>query len=159
MSGSIEAREVDELPERGRLLAIDLGEVRIGLAVSDPTQTVASPAETLEVPRDQDGPALDALTTAIGRHEAVGVVVGEPRRLDGREGAAARRGRHFAGELRARTGLPVSLQDERFTTVEAERVMLAGDASGEQRRHRIDPIAASVLLQTVLEAQRRRRSG
>ena len=149
----------DVLPETGRLVGIDLGEVRIGVAVSDPGQVIASPAETLHVPRGADAPALDALAAAAARHEAVGLVVGYPRTLSGREGPAASRARRFADELRHRTGLPVLLWDERFTTVEAERVLLDADLSRADRKDTIDRVAASVLLQAVLEAQRRIRTG
>lgn len=147
----------DELPLSGRLVAIDLGEVRIGIALSDPHQIVASPAETLHVPRDQDAPTLDALVDAVTRHEAVGIVIGYPRRLDGREGSGAARARRMATLLRERTGHPVRLWDERFTTVEAERVLLQGDVSRRDRKDTVDRVAASVLLQGVLEAQRGRR--
>jgi putative holliday junction resolvase len=146
---------LSDLPTTGRLLAIDLGEVRVGLALSDPGQVVASPAETLEVPRGQDGPALDALVSAAERHEAVGLIVGQPKLLDGREGDAAKRARWFAERLKARTGLPVVLWDERFSTTEAERVMLEQDASRAERRSSIDRVAAAVLLQGVLESRRR----
>jgi putative holliday junction resolvase len=151
--------EGDELPVQGRLLAIDLGEVRIGLALSDPTQTIASPAETLQVPRNQDGPTLDALVNAVDRHDVSGLVIGEPRQLDGSVGEAAKRARRFAERLRERTGLPVLLWDERFSTTEAERVMLAQDASRADRRANIDRVAASVLLQSVLESRRRGSGG
>lgn len=144
-----------DLPDAGRLLAVDLGEVRVGLALSDPGQVVASPAETLEVPRGQDGPALDALVAAAERHEAVGLIVGQPKLLDGREGDAARRARWFAERLAARTGLTVVLWDERFSTTEAERVMLQQDASRAERRTSVDRVAAAVLLQGVLESRRR----
>ena len=158
MSGRTGPRDLgDDHPWTGRLLAIDLGEVRVGLAVSDPGQVLASPAETLQVPRDADGPTLDALVNAVARHEAAGLVVGLPRKLDGREDDAARRARWFAERLRDRTGLPVALRDERFTTVEAERVMLDADVSRAGRRESIDKVAASVLLQGVLEQQRRSR--
>jgi putative holliday junction resolvase len=146
---------LSDLPSTGRLLAIDLGEVRVGLALSDPGQVVASPAETLEVPRGQDGPALDALVGAAERHEAVGLIVGQPKLLDGREGDAAKRARWFAERLETRTGLPVVLWDERFSTTEAERVMLEQDASRAERRSSIDRVAAAVLLQGVLESRRR----
>ena len=149
----------DDLPAEGRLVAIDPGEVRVGVALSDPSQTIASPAETIEVPRGQEGPMIDAVVNAVRRHEAVGVVVGYARRLDGREGAAAQRARRVAAAVSDRTGLPVRLVDERFTTTEAERVMLDQDASRAERRASIDRVAASVLLQTVLETQRRRRAG
>jgi putative holliday junction resolvase len=147
----------DPLPTTGRLLAIDLGEVRVGLALSDPGQVLASPAETLQVPRDADEPTLDALVNAVARHEAAGLVVGLPRKLDGREDAPAKRARWFADRLRERTGLPVVLRDERFTTVEAERVLLDADVSRAGRKASIDKVAASVLLQGVLEQQRRTR--
>ena len=147
----------DELPLEGRLIAIDLGEVRIGVAVTDPGQVVASPAETLHVPRGQDAPLLDALAGAAERHEAAAIVVGYPRTLEGREGAAAARARRIADALRERSGLPVRLVDERFTTVEAERVLLDADLSREDRKDTVDRVAASVMLQSVIEAQRRRR--
>jgi putative holliday junction resolvase len=149
----------DELPTAGRLLAVDLGEVRVGLALSDPGQVVASPAETLHVPRDRAAPLIDALVNAAARHEAAGIVVGYPRTLDGREGSAARRARDVAQAPRERTGLPVRLVDERFTTVEAERVLLDADLSRADRKDTIDRVAASVLLQSVLESQRRHRDG
>jgi len=147
----------DVLPHAGRLLAIDLGEVRIGLAVSDPSQVLASPEETLHVPRDDDAAALDALVAAAARHGASGLVVGYPRTLAGREGRAAGHARRIADRLRARTGLPVRLWDERFTTVEAERVLIDADLSRAERKDTIDRVAASVLLQSVLESHRRTR--
>lgn len=147
------------LPTTGRLLAIDLGEVRIGIAVSDPGQVVASPAETLHVPRNEDAPTLDALVDVIRRHEAAGIVLGDPKQLDGEIGEAASRAWRFASTLHERTGLPTILWDERFTTVEAERALLEGDVSRAARKDTIDRVAASVLLQGVLESQRRRRVG
>lgn len=146
------------LPLSGRLIAIDLGEVRIGIALSDPTQTIASPLETIQVPRDQDGPTLEALVDAVARHEADGIVVGDPKRLDGRQGRAGARAQRFAAGLADRTGLPTVLWDERFTSVEAERVLLDGDVSRAGRKHVVDQLAASVLLQAVLERQRHRRA-
>jgi putative holliday junction resolvase len=152
------SRPTDTLPTSGRLIAIDLGEVRIGIALSDPTQTIASPAETLQVPRGQDGVALDALVDAVARHEASGIVVGRPLRLDGRQGQAATRAGWFARSLGERTGLPVVLWDERFTTVEAQRVLLDADVSRADRKQTVDKLAASVILQAVLESQRARRA-
>jgi len=149
----------DELPTTGRIVAFDLGEVRVGVAVSDPGQVVASPAETLHVPRDKDEPLLDGLVNAAGRHEAAAIVIGYPRTLEGREGSAARRARTIADALRERLALPVRLVDERFTTVEAERVLLDADLSRADRKDTIDRVAASVLLQSVLESQRRHRTG
>jgi putative holliday junction resolvase len=95
----------------------------------------------------------------VERHDVSGIVLGEPRQLDGSVGTPAKRSRWFADKLRERTGLPVLLWDERFSTTEAERVMLAQDASRADRRANIDRVAASVLLQTVLETQRQNRAG
>ncbi len=147
----------EELPLAGRLIAFDLGAVRVGVAVSDPSQIIASPIETLQVPRDEDRPLVDALVNAIERHEAVGVVLGHPRRLDGHDGTAGSRARRVRDLLLERVELPVVLFDERFTTVEAERVLLDADLSRKKRRDTVDRVAAGVILQTALEAQRRLR--
>lgn len=165
-------RHGDDLPAHGRLLAIDLGDVRIGLARTDAGQTVASPAGTVLVadvlgaPLSTDGRgaeagtpevALSTLADAVAVSEAadevVGVVVGYPRTLAGREGAAATRARRFADVLRARSGLPVTLWDERLTSVEAERSLSALGVRGARRRERVDPVAASLILQGYLAAR------
>lgn len=150
--------DTDTLPLRGRLLAVDPGDVRVGVAVSDPLQIVASPVETVGVDDPDDLAGLCGRLATIARdQEAVGLVVGYPRTLSGREGRAAARARRLADLLRETTGLPVALWDERFTTTEAERVMLAQDASRAERRRSIDRVAAGIILQGVLESQRLRR--
>ena len=148
----------DDLPLRGRLLAVDPGDVRIGLATCDPDQVVASPAEVLSVDdaRDLDGIAADVAAAARER-EVVGIVVGWPRDMNGRETAPASRARRLADAIREATDLPVALWDERLTTVEAERAMLEGDASRARRKERVDQVAASIILRGVLEAHRTRR--
>lgn len=163
----------DELPRSGRLLAVDLGDVRIGLALSDRGQVVASPhatirvAEVLGAPLSSDGRGaeagtddadLAALAAAVAaRPEAgdvVGVVVGYPRTLSGREGAAARRARSLAHHLRDRMGVPVALWDERLTSVEAERTMVRAGSRRKERRAAADRVAASLILHGYLEARR-----
>lgn len=139
------------LPAEGRLLAVDLGEVRIGLALSDAGQVVANPAETLQV---TSGDVHAQLADAVTRLGAVGVVVGYPRTMRGREGQAARRARLTAERLHDLADVPVVLWDERLTTVEAERTMLAQDTSRRGRRQAIDRVAATLLLQSVLDARR-----
>ncbi len=148
----------DDLPLRGRLLAVDPGDVRLGLAASDPDQVVASPAEVLDVDDadDLDGIAADVAAAAEERG-AVGIVVGWPRDMNGRETAPASRARRLSDAIRDATGLPVALWDERLTTVEAERAMLEGDASRARRKERVDKVAASIILRGVLEAHRLRR--
>lgn len=160
-------RPGDDLPTSGRLVAFDLGRVRVGVALSDPAQVVASPSDTLDVADLDRGDAMDveglasrlaAVTTDVA---AVGVVVGAPLTLDGREGEAAREARAVADALRAITALPVRLVDERFTTTAAERALLEADLSRAGRRRVVDRVAAGVLLQGVLAAQdvRRRSEG
>jgi putative Holliday junction resolvase len=159
-------RAGDELPTSGRLLAIDLGRVRVGLALSDVDQIVAAPLDTLDVVDLDLGDTMDVagLAERLVAHARdieglVGIVVGSPLGLDGREGEAAREARAVADEVRERTGLPVRLVDERFTTAAAERALLEGDVSRAGRRAAVDRIAASVLLQGVLEAHTHRREG
>lgn len=163
----------DDLPTAGRLMAVDLGDVRIGLATCDPGQVVASPsatvrvADVLGVPLSTDGrgaeagtseEALDRLAGAVAEvaegREIVGFVVGYPRTLSGREGSAAQRARRLATLLRRRTGHPVALWDERLTSVEAERAMVAADAGRRERRDASDRVAASLILQGYLAARR-----
>lgn len=150
------------LPLAGRLLAVDLGDVRIGLALCDAGQLVASPLRTLPVEDVASSPDdVEALAEAIlqvaSDEEAVGIVVGYPRTLSGREGAAARHAREVAEAVARRGGVAVDLWDERFTTAEAERMMIEQDASRRERRGAIDRVAASLILQGYLDAQRRRR--
>ena len=158
-------RPGDELPTAGRLVAFDLGRVRVGVALSDPSQVVASPADTLDVADLDRGGAMDVAGLAIRlaevatTHEAGGIVVGAPLGLDGHEGEAAREARAVADALRERTGLPVRLVDERFTSTQAERTLIEADVSRAGRRRVVDRVAASVLLQGVLAAHDVRRRG
>jgi len=158
-------RPGDELPPCGRLVAFDLGRVRVGVAVSDPAQIVASPSETVDVADLDVGEAMDVaglagrLATVAMAHDAAGIVVGSPLDLDGQEGAAAREARAVAEALRTMTHLPVRLVDERFTSTQAERTLIEADISRAGRRRIVDRVAASVLLQGVLAAQDVRRRG
>lgn len=136
-------------PSPGRVLALDVGEARIGLAVSDPDRTVALPAGTLVVrgaPQD-----LRSVAALVQEHDAVEVVVGHPLSLSGERGAAAHRAEGFAAGLRAILKVPVRLQDERFTTVEAGRDLRAAGASAAAARRAVDQAAASLILRAYLE--------
>jgi putative Holliday junction resolvase len=158
-------RPGDELPTVGRLVAFDLGRVRVGVALSDPSQVVAAPAETVDVVDLDRGGSMDVdalaqrLSVVAMTSEAAGIVVGAPLDLDGNEGAAAREARQVADALRTSTGLPVRLVDERFTSTQAERVLIEADVSRAGRRRVVDQVAASVLLQGVLAAHDVRRRG
>ena len=133
-------------------LGVDVGSVRVGLAGSDETGTIATPLQT--VPRRPAEALWRAVATVVAERLPLRIVVGLPRRLDGGEGDAARDAREVAAELERRTGLPVDLWDERFTTVAAERSMIAAGMRREDRRRRIDAVAASLLLQSWLDSRR-----
>ncbi|MDX1510911.1 MAG: Holliday junction resolvase RuvX [Nitriliruptorales bacterium] len=149
-------RDVRELPA-GRLLGVDLGTVRIGIALSDPEQTIATPHQTVDVDPEATVVDLAARIAGLARSlSASGVVVGHPRTLANREGRAGARARKVADQLAAHHDLPVALVDERFSTVEAARVMRDQGVDARAGRDDVDKVAAAVILQLALE---RRRTG
>lgn len=131
---------------RGSVLGVDPGSVRIGLAVSDPDGLVATPAGTLP---GGDG-AADRIAAEAAARGCATVVVGLPRALSGRDTAATRQARDLAAALQAR-GLTVALWDERLTSVEADRMLVAAGRNGRQRRTERDRVAAALLLQGWLD--------
>ncbi|HVD16491.1 MAG TPA: Holliday junction resolvase RuvX [Actinomycetota bacterium] len=140
----------------GRVLALDVGSRRLGVAVSDPTGTVASPLVTL--PRRSAAADAAALAKLAAEHEAATLVVGLPRTLPGGEGPAARAVRSYVEELGTHLpGLRVELVDERLSTVAAERAMIEGGVRRAARRAAVDQVAASLFLQVWLDANRERR--
>jgi putative pre-16S rRNA nuclease len=145
---------------RGRRLGVDVGKVRVGVALSDPDGILASPLVT--VPRDM-GAAADSVPADIAEvvrlvreHEAVQVVVGLPVRLDGSEGTAAIDIRAYAERLARAVGhVPVVLADERMSTVVASRRLAERGVRGKRQRAVVDQAAAVEILQSWLDAQRR----
>lgn len=135
----------------GRALGIDLGERRIGVAVSDSDGRVATPLTVLERSgsRHQDHRKIAEL---VDEYEAGVVVVGLPLSLDGGTGPAAVGAQHEAQQLEAAVGVPVLTHDERLTTVIAEQALAESGLSGKARRRRVDMVAASVILQGWLDA-------
>ena len=117
----------------GRIVAFDLGDKRIGVAVSDPEARLALPRETIA--RSGESWPWRTLLEIVAEAEAVGIVVGDPLHMDGRVSERSRISRAFAEEIGARTGLPVALQDERLTSVQAERSLREGrgEAEGKNR--------------------------
>jgi putative Holliday junction resolvase len=131
-----------------RLLGLDVGDARIGVAVSDETGTLATGLPTLE----RVGPRKDvkAVVELARRHGAGDVVVGLPRRLDGTLGPQAQKVLAFAEGLQA-AGVRVVPWDERFSTVAAERALIEGRASRRQRRASVDKVSAVLILQSYLD--------
>lgn len=138
-----------------RVLGLDIGEKRIGVAVSDPTGTVATPLVVLEAAGVLgDGRALARL---VDEYEARLVVAGLPRSLDGSEGAQADRVRASVARIERLLPIPVVLYDERLSSVEASRAMEAGGADSRARRGSVDMVAAAIILQGYLDAHREER--
>jgi len=137
-----------------RILAIDPGSKRVGLALSDPTATIAQALATLPAEPSETLPARIAQVART--NEAARIVVGLPRRLDGSRGPEAKAAQHLADAIRKESGLPVELVDERLTTVAAERSLIAGGVRREKRRLTVDRVAATLMLQAHLD---RRRAG
>jgi putative Holliday junction resolvase len=149
------------MPERGVLLGIDVGRVRVGVAICDPDRILATPLATVarddrsdeaRIPTD-----IGEIARLAGEHSAVGVVVGLPVRLAGDEGPAASGARAYAQRLRAALGaVPVALTDERMSTVVATRRLAERGVRGRRQRAVVDQAAAVEILQGFLDANRRR---
>lgn len=137
---------------RGRRLGIDVGSVRVGVALSDPDGVLATPLMT--VPHDDA--SVEALAALVGEHEIVEVVVGLPRTLAGREGTAAEAARGFADALTAALPVPVVFSDERLTTVVATRQLRESGVRGRRQRSVVDQAAAVAILQGWLDTRRAR---
>lgn len=134
-----------------RVLGVDVGSHRVGIAISDPTGTIAQSLAV--IPRTGWRPVVSEIRRLVHEHRVERVVVGLPLRMDGTEGEAAREANAFAERLRGVLDVPVVMQDERLSTAEAERAMVAQDVRREKRRTRRDAVAAALFLQTYLDRQ------
>jgi putative Holliday junction resolvase len=142
------ARE-ESLPSR--VLALDVGSKRIGVAVSDPLGITAQGLETIQ--RENKRRDFEVLERLLAKYEVREVVIGLPLRLSGAEGTQSEKMRHFADELRNRLGVVVHLWDERWTSTEANRLLRETDLSIEKRGKAVDRMAAVLILQSWLEAR------
>lgn len=133
----------------GRVLGLDLGDARIGVAISDDHRRLAVPLGTVRTGPPGD---LRAISELVAEHVVTQIVVGHPLLLSGDAGERAHHAQRFAEVLRGLLGIPVTLQDERLSTSEAERALRAAGASGKDRRRAIDRSAATVILQAWLDA-------
>ncbi len=138
----------------GRVLAVDYGERRVGMAISDPTGTIAQPLPTI-LRRRGKRPPYTKILEAINEWDAQTVVVGLPLETSGDEGRMAAETRAFGEGLERRAGIPVEYWDERFTSVRAERELRSLDLPATARREkgRVDAMAATLILQSYLHAQ------
>ncbi len=139
----------------GKWMGIDYGDARIGIAVSDSLGMLARGIETIRWNGIDLAWALNRIVELVREHQIVGLVIGIPRRTDGKPGASEEKARHLAGELAALTGLEPVLKDERYTTVLAARVMRETGIRSQRRNEVIDQIAAEIILQEYLESRRK----
>ena len=137
----------------GRLLGVDWGEARIGLAISDEARTIAQPLTTLTRRPGKRLPMTKLIDLARA-HAVTGVIVGLPLDEQGEEGAPARAARELADALGKRAGLPVALWDERFSTARALRAVKEMGGSTRGRKEDLDALAAALLLQHYLDSLR-----
>ena len=137
----------------GRLLAVDWGERRIGLALSDETQTLAQPLVTLTRRTGKRFP-MQPLLHHLETHNVVGIVVGLPLDESGGEGEPARAARQLAADITRRSGRPVELWDERFTTARVRQAVREMGGRTQGRAADVDALAATVLLQHYLDSRR-----
>lgn len=140
-------------PPVARLLGVDLGSKRIGVAVSDELGMLAHPVGTILSKGDDEADAA-ALVAALEREGAAGFVVGLPLNADGSKGPAAERSERFARTLRERSGREVILWDERLSTDRAYEALMRHDVSHSKRRKRVDVMAARMILQDYLDRKK-----
>jgi putative Holliday junction resolvase len=136
-----------------RTLSVDYGERRIGLALSDPTGLVASALKVIS--RNDDAQVIDEIAQVVREYEVEHIVVGLPITMKGEAGSKAQIVQAFADTLEKNVSVPVELFDERLTTVSAQRVLIEADVSRKRRKTVVDAVAATILLQHYLDAQRR----
>jgi putative holliday junction resolvase len=137
------------LPKRGALIGLDPGSVTIGVAASDATRTIASPASAVKkVKMAQDGAAIFAI---YKNREACGFVVGHPLNMDGSKGPSAQAARAFARNLIAIEDVPLLMWDERLSTAAVLRQMITADMTRAKRAATVDAAAASYMLQGLLD--------
>lgn len=146
-------------PVRGVRIGVDVGSVRVGVAVSDPDGVLATPVATLRRAAGADpaagDPDVEEIAGLVAEHGAVGVVVGLPKSLDGGEGPAAGRARTYASVVAARVApVEVRLVDERLSTVDAHRTLRDSGVAGRRQRAVVDQAAAVLILQSALDTER-----
>ncbi len=142
------------LPTQGRLLGVDFGTVRIGIAISDARQSLASPLENYtRASKQQDATYFQRL---VEKEDAVGLVVGLPVHMSGDESQKSQEAREFGSWLAQITGKPVAYYDERFSSALADEFLAEGSLTKKQRQKRRDMLAAQVILSSYLDSNRDR---
>ena len=141
---------------KGKMIGVDYGDVRTGIASSDLLGMMASAVGAIK-PGGMKNTAV-AVARKAKEQNAVGIVVGLPKNMDGSEGPRADVVRAFVDLLRAETDLPIYFEDERMTTMEANRVLSATETFGKKRKEKVDARSAELILQSWLDRKRREES-
>lgn len=141
-----------DLPEKGKILGLDLGTKTIGVAISDGLRMSATPLETIK--RTKFGKDAEALEKIIANNAPTGIVLGLPLNMDGSEGPRAQSTRAFARNLAARIAMPIAFWDERLSTSAVTRTLIEADMSRAKRADVVDKLAASYILQGALDRLR-----
>jgi putative pre-16S rRNA nuclease len=134
-----------------RILALDHGSKRVGVAISDELKTIAQPLEF--IPAEPFEAFLARLTHLLRERDVGLLLVGMPRNMNGSYGPAALKAEDFVGKLRAVLNLPIRTWDERLTTVQANRLLIEGRVRRARRKEKVDKTAAAILLQSYLDSQ------
>jgi putative Holliday junction resolvase len=142
----------DSLPIEGRLAGIDFGTRRVGIAVCDASQQLASPLDVYQRRNEPEDAAF--FQQLVSDQTLVGMVVGLPVHVSGEESQKSQQARRFGNWLSQLTGLPVAYHDERYSTAQAEEVLGAASLTSKQRKKRIDKVAAQFILSAYLESSR-----
>lgn len=132
-----------------RILGIDYGTVRVGLAISDPMGIIAHPLETVQVTSLKN--TVEAIALIIEKNKIEKIVIGLPKHMSGDESDSSKKARELGTALQERTKLPLIYYDERMSTCAAERAMIEADVSRKKRKEKIDTVAASIILQAYLD--------
>ena len=135
-----------------RIMALDFGEKRTGVAVSDPLGILATPVTTIESNREDA--TIDEVIRLADENEVGEIIVGMPLSLSGRKGPQARLVAQFVGALKDRVDVPVKTIDERYSSVDAERIIRESGSSPSRNKARIDSVAAAIILQSYLDSKR-----
>ena len=133
-----------------RVIALDHGSKRVGIAIGDPLGVIAQPLEF--IPAEPLDAFFERLKKLLAEKEVGQIIVGMPRNMDGSYGPAAEKVRAFVERLKEEVDLPIRLWDERLTTAQAQRVLLEGNVRRKDRKQRVDKMAAAILLQSYLDA-------
>ena len=139
-----------------RYLGLDLGTKTLGVAITDTTGLIASPLKVIHFPRENYSIALNELQSILDKYDISKIALGLPKNMDGTEGFASKRSLKFKEMLKNVTDIPVTLIDERLTTVLAENILLEADISRKKRKSVIDGVAAVLILETFIKMEEKK---